>query len=772
MERKSRLPFRWLAVFDRVLLFASLFFVTGTTYASQYGTQPDQSGSFAVGGLGVTANLGRPSTTSPTGTLYFGMILQSNGACAITATLVAYSDPGYTNQVLRKDRTNFWITGPAGIEQNGGGAGIIGVPPSRIAFEFDNFQWNAGYYYQLLANCGDRSRSATFAGNAPNALPFFIMADSPQDALQSLSAVPCPPSQPLANGGASYVQERIILTTDITITSVGFWTSGEQGAYCCSQSFVSVSSDVNATPGPSIAASNAITLGSNSQPGEQLYSFSGPVTIPAGTPFWISLNAGPSTNTNPTQLYGSATGGAPFLDLPGASCSAPTGTIQITSNLSVSTFGIRPPIPGAPTGGPYPVTITNAAPGAYTVTFNPVAGYITPAPSTQNISAGVSTAFAGNYTPINLVPSSSSLSFTYLTGTGQPIPPQSLTVTTSTGPSLSITSGVEIVGQPPFFSVSQAGGSTPTISTVTVTPGLPPGTYTGLLTVSAAGAANSPVLVTVTATVTTGSRSRLVFPVRNQLKCENQPCTEYTANIAAVVDHSMTKAYESNLVPNPHKPNGPCIENPMGNPSGYGTLTDFQTEGGQTLVPLSGPGTGNGACGTLYGYPNPLGARLLSSFDAIHTFNYTGATVDTTLSYDGHPGYDYPYPALEPVYAAVSGCVSYELNAAGGTDQDSYHVLAIIPMSTKPLTRDGKCLKPYKSETQYVVFYLHLASYVRGDMIVYCPSPPTPSNPVETVRSRRSLARPLHAPQKEHGSAQIVNLSGTWEISTMAFGAM
>ncbi len=95
------------------------------------------------------------------------------------------------------------------------------------------------------------------------------------------------------------------------------------------------------------------------------------------------------------RIYSGALDGQTVAGL----ASGQTGTIQVTSNLGGATFSIKPSIPGAPTGGPYPVTINNALTGTYTVTFYPVAGYVTPAPSTQNATAGVIALFTGNYAP-------------------------------------------------------------------------------------------------------------------------------------------------------------------------------------------------------------------------------------------------------------------------------------------------------------------------------------------------------------------------------------
>jgi hypothetical protein len=191
----------------------------------------------------------------------------------------------------------------------------------------------------------------------------------------------------------------------------------------------------------------------------------------------------------------------------------------------------------------------------------------------------------------------------------------------------------------------------------------------------------------------------LVFPVKqDSTYCRgvNGQCTPTTARIAAIFDHDMRKAYS-------------CSG------KGYGTIIDFQGEEPANLSPL---GPGLGACGKLYGYTNPEGLSYLS--DLNYQSSPNPGNPNSYLWYDNHPGYDYPFDYLTGVYPAVSGCVSYKLNAAGAS-HSSFHVLSITPRSTEP--PGGVCPANVASETGYVVFYLHLASYLNGKKPVYCETP-------------------------------------------------
>jgi hypothetical protein len=77
-----------------------------------------------------------------------------------------------------------------------------------------------------------------------------------------------------------------------------------------------------------------------------------------------------------------------------------TGTIIINSNVSNATFSLTPPVPGATSGGPYPVTLNSVPVRQYSVTFNEVQGYSTPSLPPQTLTAGGMISFDGQYTPV------------------------------------------------------------------------------------------------------------------------------------------------------------------------------------------------------------------------------------------------------------------------------------------------------------------------------------------------------------------------------------
>lgn len=181
-----------------------------------------------------------------------------------------------------------------------------------------------------------------------------------------------------------------------------------------------------------------------------------------------------------------------------------TGTINVTTNLPAATFSISPAIPGAPTGGPYPVTIPNVPVGTYKVTFNQLPGYILqqPSPQTQPLVAGDNIRYSATYTlpTLNVFPLS--LEFTSTQGSPLPVLPLPLLVSSS---GLAVSFTTEAFTVPPggtWLSVTPNTGTTLTPIIVSVAPlGFSKGTYFGQIILRSTGISNSPVVIPITFTV-------------------------------------------------------------------------------------------------------------------------------------------------------------------------------------------------------------------------------------------------------------------------------
>ena len=76
------------------------------------------------------------------------------------------------------------------------------------------------------------------------------------------------------------------------------------------------------------------------------------------------------------------------------------GNISIQSNIANATFTLSRTGGASVTGGgPFPITLPNMPIDTYTITFNPIAGYLTPVAQTQLLAIGGSTVFQGNFSP-------------------------------------------------------------------------------------------------------------------------------------------------------------------------------------------------------------------------------------------------------------------------------------------------------------------------------------------------------------------------------------
>jgi hypothetical protein len=212
----------------------------------------------------------------------------------------------------------------------------------------------------------------------------------------------------------------------------------------------------------------------------------------------------------------------------------------------------------------------------------------------------------------------------------------------------------------------------------------------------------------------------LTFPVKyDPTFCKGGMCTPTTVNVSAVFDHQQKYPYEQDGVIEAYTGEiGMCNS---GNPNqqyrgrvgstkywGYG-----QASGLQCFVNSNYTGGGGQSNEAKCGTNTTVGKAASNLF----------------LFYDGHPGYDYPFAfnstTLTSVFPAISGCITYKLDAGGGAtvNQANYHVLTIIPFSAPPT---NGCSNITGSQTGYVVSYLHLASYVGADgtTMMVCPAPP------------------------------------------------
>jgi hypothetical protein len=179
-----------------------------------------------------------------------------------------------------------------------------------------------------------------------------------------------------------------------------------------------------------------------------------------------------------------------------------TGTITVTSTPLGAGFQLQGP--GLTHySGTTPITILNAPAGDYKLTWNILSGgYRTPPYEVKTLPASETIAFSATYLLPSLSVSPNLLNFSYQAGaTRSPIPSQTLKITANDS-SLPVT--IISDTSTAWLSVVPTSGLTPQTVSVTVLTGLKPGTYTTNILITSPSIWNSPLVVPITLTVTSG----------------------------------------------------------------------------------------------------------------------------------------------------------------------------------------------------------------------------------------------------------------------------
>lgn len=220
---------------------------------------------------------------------------------------------------------------------------------------------------------------------------------------------------------------------------------------------------------------------------------------PQDVPVTVTVNTGATLSVSPTSLSFSQTtgGGAPAAQ--SLSVSSTISSVNFTA-VATTTIGVNwlsvTPASGATPGslsvsvngatlnaGTYFGTITVTAPGA--------------AGSPQNIPVTLTISTAPTITA-----APSSLAFSYqITGT---VPSTQTFSVTSSGAAVNVSASASTSNGGSWLAVSPASGTTPATFTVSINPSslTTAGSYSGTISVTGQGAANSPLSVGVTLTVT------------------------------------------------------------------------------------------------------------------------------------------------------------------------------------------------------------------------------------------------------------------------------
>ncbi|MBS1855367.1 MAG: hypothetical protein JST11_08385 [Acidobacteria bacterium] len=231
----------------------------------------------------------------------------------------------------------------------------------------------------------------------------------------------------------------------------------------------------------------------------------GTTNVPVNIPVTLTVSAAPVVTATPSPLQFTVqiggTNNITTQTLTIATAPAAQITYGFTATVSPNPAGknwitVNPPSGATdPQSGSAPVTIgvdfTGLPAGTYTGQLTLITPGASPAQTNIPVSLTVSSL------PLLNVPSTP-LSFTYQLGTAVPAA-QNVNITATSG-TLNYTAAASAAA--PWLTVP-ASGSTAAPLAVSVNPaGLAPGTYTGTITVTSAGAGNSPQTVNVTLKVT------------------------------------------------------------------------------------------------------------------------------------------------------------------------------------------------------------------------------------------------------------------------------
>jgi uncharacterized protein (TIGR03437 family) len=261
-----------------------------------------------------------------------------------------------------------------------------------------------------------------------------------------------------------------------TVTDGSSWLSATPGLGFTP---ASINVSVNTTGLAAATYHGTISIGSN---GASNTPYSIPVTLTV-------TGSTPTITLSPSSLNFTATvgGAAPASQTANVTATTPS---PVTLSLSGGTW-----LSATLSGTTTPATVTvsaspsNLKAGTYTGSVIITSQGASNSPQTIAVQFVVSAA-----TTIGAAPSS--LSFAYILGSSIPAP-QSISVTSSQAASFTAA-----VAGAPWLTLNNSSGSTPATITASVNPaGLPAGTFQAAISITSAGATNSPLVLSVTLVV-------------------------------------------------------------------------------------------------------------------------------------------------------------------------------------------------------------------------------------------------------------------------------
>ena len=392
-------------------------------------------------------------------------------------TVIITSSSGSTNVAISVISSNGWLS----VTPSSGTTPLqlmVSVNPAVSSLSTDDGFVNINATGAALSL---RVELSTLPGNSaisvnPNSLSFPFLVNSTVPATQSVTL--------------SSASVTTFTATPRTSDGGGWLTVNPQSGTIAGGLQVTVNpTALPATPGP---FSGAIAINA---PGTTGVSIPVLVTL-AGTP---AIQVGSAQLSFAWQIGTAAPAAQSF-----AITSSTGAVVTFTASAKTATCGNWLVI--SPQGGATPSSITAQVNTSGLNNAAPCAGEIDiVAPGASNTPVVVPVSLLVSTNPLLLVPSTGPL-FTYQIGTSTQPAVQNVQITSS-GTSLAFTvaSAATTAAGPNFLSIAPIAGNTPQALALTVNPivlaTLGPGTYSDTVTLTSAGAGNSPQSFTVTLTV-------------------------------------------------------------------------------------------------------------------------------------------------------------------------------------------------------------------------------------------------------------------------------
>ncbi len=438
--------------------------VTATTTATLYAAAIDSFG----GGTGtrqqvITVTAAAPAPTISVSPASLSFNYQVGGTSPASQSVAVSSSGSALNYTVTTSAT--WLSATAS-----------GTTPGSVGVSVNPQALSAGTY------TGAVTVTSPGATGSPKSVAITLTV-TPAPQLPTLIVNPANLTYAYQIGGSTPAAQALALTS-----------SGSAANYttATNATWLSVSPASGTTPGNLSISVNPSGLAAGTYTGNVTITSAGASNSPKTVPVTFTVTAAtPTLSVSPASLtfayqIGSSTPSAQAVALTSSGSATSYTTATNTTWLSVA------PASGSTPGNlSVSVNPSGLAAGTYMGNVTITSGGASNSPKTVPVTFTVTAASTPSLTVSPL-----SVSFSYQTGGASPA---AQTVNLSSTSTLSYTASAS----PGWLSVTPGSGSTPGSLSVSVNPsGLAAGTYTGTVTVTAAGASNSPQKIAVNLAVT------------------------------------------------------------------------------------------------------------------------------------------------------------------------------------------------------------------------------------------------------------------------------